>query len=202
MGKKIYDITKELFSSEVYFGDPSPSLTKIQEIKNGDECNLSMLTMCLHNGTHIDAPCHFLDGEKDITTLDLESVIGDCIVVEWSGLLDENNAKTVMDRLFKRYGIIKRLLLKGRDVVLNLGGATVLTNYDLCLIGVEKSTVGNEREQEDVEQVHRHLLKNEIVILESLDLSQVKEGAYMLLAQPLKIQGADGAPCRAILLES
>lgn len=58
---KFYDITRELFSSKVYPGDPVPEFERILEVKKGDACNLTYLKMCAHNGTHMDAPRHFLD---------------------------------------------------------------------------------------------------------------------------------------------
>lgn len=201
MGKKIYDITKELMSSEVYPGDPSPSLEQIRFIKEGDICNLSMLSMCLHNGTHMDAPCHFIDGAEDISEISLQAATGSCVVAEWDGIFDEDAARRMMRRLLKEYGKVKRLLLKGKNAVLTLSGAKVLTDYQVRLVGVENATVGNEQLEQDVDQVHKHLLENGTLILENLELEKIKEDTYFLYAQPLKIKGADGAPCRAMLLE-
>ena len=48
-------------------------------------------------------------------------------------------------------------------------------------------------------QNHHALARNGIVIIESLDLSNVSPGIYNLAALPLKIAGGDGAPMRAVL---
>ena len=53
---KIYDISQEVFGCEVYPGDPAPKREVIMDVSNGDVCNLSAISMCAHNGTHIDAP--------------------------------------------------------------------------------------------------------------------------------------------------
>lgn len=198
---RIYDITKELLSSEVYAGDTKPTITKVCDIQKGDSCNLSDLTMCVHNGTHVDAPYHFIEEGMDISEIPLDIMIGECIVIEWDKKWNENQVNHALQKVLQQYGHVERLLFKGIDVSISLPIAKILTTYPIRLIGVEKNTVGNEEIDGDIESVHKHLLGNKILIIENLDLSQVTEGNYMLYAQPLKIKGADGAPCRAILTE-
>ena len=55
----LYDISREILSSEVYPGDPKPECTFIKRIEDGEDYNLSELRMSSHAGTHIDAPLHF-----------------------------------------------------------------------------------------------------------------------------------------------
>lgn len=199
--KKVYDITKELLSCEVYQGDKEPVLQKVMKIQNGEGYNLSNIEMCLHNGTHMDAPYHFIEEGKTIDEISLEEIIGICVVARESGVLDDKALRKLLDRLKKQFGTIERLLLKGEDTYLTLSGAKLIKEYGICLVGVERDTVGNPKIEQDIEQVHKELLGNGIVILEHLDLSQVEEKQYILFAQPLKIKGADAAPCRAILME-
>ena len=199
--KKIYDITKELLSCEVYQGDKEPVLQRVMKIENGEGYNLSNMEMCLHNGTHMDAPYHFIEEGKTIDEIPLEDTIGTCVVAKRSGVLDDKALRKLLDGLKKQFGTIERLLLKGEDTYLTLSGAKLIKEYGICLVGVERDTVGNPKVEQDIEQVHKELLGNGIVILEHLDLSQVEEKQYILFAQPLKIKGADAAPCRAILME-
>ena len=199
--KKVYDITKELLSCEVYQGDKEPVLQRVMKIENGEGYNLSNMEMCLHNGTHMDAPYHFIEEGKTIDEISLEEIIGICVVARESGVLDDKALRKLLDRLKKQFGTIERLLLKGEDTYLTLSGAKLIKEYGICLVGVERDTVGNPKVEQDIEQVHKELLGNGIVILEHLDLSQVEEKQYTLFAQPLKIKGADAAPCRAILME-
>ena len=199
--KKVYDITKELLSCEVYQGDKEPVLQRVMKIENGEGYNLSNMEMCLHNGTHMDAPYHFIEEGKTIDEISLEEIIGICVVARESGVLDDKALRKLLDRLKKQFGTIERLLLKGEDTYLTLSGAKLIKEYGICLVGVERDTVGNPKIEQDIEQVHKELLGNGIVILEHLDLSQVEEKQYILFAQPLKIKGADAAPCRAILME-
>ena len=79
---KFYDITRELFSTPVYPGDPVPEHEWLKQIKNGDSSNLTYLKLCAHNATHMDAPRHFVEGGRTIDELELSQVMGMCSVVE------------------------------------------------------------------------------------------------------------------------
>ena len=82
---KIYDISKEVFSSTVFPGDPVPGHRPVSELAKGDLCNLTSLTLGSHSGTHMDAPCHFVAGGKTIDQVDLARCVGPCQVVEAQG---------------------------------------------------------------------------------------------------------------------
>ena len=91
----------------------------------------------------------------------------------------------------------KKILWKG-DVVFSEDAAGAFAEAGLELIGVESQTVGPV---DDTEGVHKILLGAGMAILEGLDLEEVEEGTYLLCAQPLKLAGCDGAPCRAVLVK-
>lgn len=184
---KIYDITKELFSSEVYPGDLAPSFERAQRISAGDACNLTNISLCAHNGTHIDAPCHFVDGAKAIEDVPLEKCVGEAYVVELSGKIDRQTLKKAIPNG------CKRLLIKG-DIDLEIGAAELLSEKGIHLIGVEAQSVGYA-------PIHTEILRNEIVILEGIVLREVPAGKYFLSAAPIKLGGSDGAPTRAFLIE-
>ena len=74
---KCIDITRELLGSPVYPGDPAPHMEELRRIRLGDECNVSALYACLHNGTHLDAPRHFMPDGQTIDELPLTACIGD-----------------------------------------------------------------------------------------------------------------------------
>ena len=79
---KFIDISKDVMTCEVYPGDPTPTLEQVKTIGYENEYNLSTINMCLHNGTHMDAPLHFLPNGNDITEYPPEVFIGPCVVVE------------------------------------------------------------------------------------------------------------------------
>jgi arylformamidase len=188
---KIYDISRELFSAPVYPDDPGPYLEWLQEMKNGSEFNLSKLTTGSHNATHVDAPLHFIEDGVSVERLNLDYCIGNCTVVSLEGIVTGEMIEELIPRVHKR------LLIKG-GAVLHESAAFVLGDSGFKLVGVESMTVGA---MDAPRQAHLELLSKGTVILESLSLSAVPEGNYFLFAPPLKIKGAEGSPCRAVLLE-
>lgn len=66
------------------------------------------------------------------------------------------------------------------------------------LLGNESQTVGPENAPMEV---HLLLLGANVVLLEGIRLSEVSEGVYFLNAAPLNLSGADGSPCRAVLID-
>ena len=149
---KIYDISQEVFGCQVYPGDPVPEKRRLCSIEQGDPCNLTAFSMCAHNGTHIDAPFHFIKDGKAVDSINLATFVGMANVFSASGIL---------------------------------------------LLGNESQTVGPE---DAPMEVHLALLGAGIVLLEGIRLAEVADGAYFLNAAPLKLSGADGSPCRAILI--
>ena len=91
----------------------------------------------------------------------------------------------------------KRVLFRGRTVI-TLDAAEELNRREIWLVGVESQTVGPE---DAPQEVHFELLGQEVVLLEGIRLNGVPEGTYLLNAAPVNLGGADGAPCRAVLLE-
>ena len=189
---KIYDITQELFSCKVYPGDPKPERKILNATEKGDLYNLTALSMCAHNGTHVDAPFHFLPQGKTVEQLPLETFVGECYVARWDGEVTAEGARQILD---KANGA-KRLLIAGKATV-TLEAAEVFADSGICLLGNESQTVGPE---DGPMPVHLCLLEKEIVLLEGIVLTDVPEGRYLLNAAPLNLSGADGAPCRAWLI--
>ncbi len=195
---KIYDITQEVFSSAVFAGDTPPTYKAVKRIENGDICNLTDLSMCVHNGTHIDAPFHFFSDGKAVEQIPLEKTVGVCYVAEFNGELSEKDARRILDTARRSgAGSEKRILLKGNAIV-SAEAAKAFAENNIDLIGVESQTVGHI---ESPLEVHRILLGRETVLLEGVRLSNVNTGVYFLSCTPLALGGLDGSPCRAILIE-
>jgi arylformamidase len=190
---KIYDISQEVFSCAVYPGDPVPEKQTIYATEAGDLYNLSAFSMCAHNGTHIDAPFHFLHSGKTVDKMDLTHFVGDCYVARHEG--DVTAADAV--RILSKAGGARRILIAGK-VTVTAEAAEVFAAGDLKLLGNEGQSVGPE---DAPMQVHLILLKREVVLLEGIVLKDVPEGHYFLNAAPLNLAGADGAPCRAYLID-
>ena len=189
---KIYDITQELFGCEVYPGDPSPVMERVMSIPNGDICNLTSFSMCAHNGTHVDAPFHFLKDGKTIDQVSLERFVGPCFVAEHEGDVSAEDA----GKILAKSGDAGRILIKGNATV-TAEAAKVFADNRIFLLGNESQTVGPV---DAPAEVHYILLSAEVVLLEGIRLADIKEGRYFLCAQPLNLGGCDGAPVRAILI--
>ena len=195
---KIYDISQEVFGCEVYPGDPSPEKEIKLRIEDGAVCNLSALHMCAHNGTHVDAPYHFLNDGKKIDEVDLKRFIGYAYVAEHSGDLSASDAQSILDKAEacdKRAA--ERILVKG-DVTVTAEASKVFAQAGILLYGNESQTVGPLIAPMEV---HLIMLGAEIVLLEGVRLSEVPEGVYLLHAAPLNLGGAEGSPCRATLIK-
>lgn len=189
---KIYDISQELFSSNVYPGDKAPKRTIVSDMDNGASCNVSELEMNAHNGTHMDAPKHFIKGGRAIDELELDNLIGKCTVVSMSGDIYPDAVHEVCQK-----NNIKRLLLKGK-CQLTVEAADILSECGVVLVGVESQSIGQEGAPLPV---HVSVLGQGIAALEGLVLTEVPDGEYFLFAAPIKLGGCDGSPCRAVLID-
>ena len=88
----IYDITQPLFSCEVYPGDTVPQMKPVRRISEGEIYNLTDITMCVHNGTHIDAPFHFINDGKTVDQISLDKFVGKAYVVSHNGDVTADDA--------------------------------------------------------------------------------------------------------------
>ena len=179
---KIYDITQELFGCAVYPGDPAPEKEVKMRIADGEVCNLTAFRMCAHNGTHVDAPYHFIDDGKTIDQVDMKRFIGYAYVVSHEGNITAKDAEDILKKANKASTDADcdcnlRILVKG-DATMTEEAAKVFAAHN----------------------VHLVMLGAEIVLLEGIRLGGVEEGVYFLNAAPINLGGSDGAPCRAVLI--
>ena len=194
---KIYDISQEIFACEVYPGDPAPEKRVLSSIDSGGLYNLTAFSMCAHNGTHIDAPFHFLKDGKSVDAVEMSAFIGKAYVAEHQGPLSGGDAMAIIEKAKREDPeAAKRILIKGAAVV-SSDAARVFASSNILLLGNESQTVGPE---DAPMEVHLILLSAEVVLLEGIRLSEVPAGAYFLNAAPLNLSGADGSPCRAVLI--
>ena len=128
----------------------------------------------------------------------LEAFVGMAYVAEHHGIVTGDDAVDIIEKAKKQNPeATKRLLIKG-DVEVSLEAAKVFASSDILLLGNEPQTIGP---QNAPMAVHFVLLGANVILLEGIRLSEVFEGVYFLNAAPLNLSGADGAPCRAILID-
>jgi len=212
---KIYDISIPTTNGMVNWpGDPPVKLSQISEIKKGDESNISYLEMCVHTGTHIDAPKHYIDDGKTIDAIIMEKLIGEVLVVNIKAEINVITEEVL--RSHSQFDAIikaKRILFHTRNsnlwearsetfdktyVGIDRSGAKFLTELDVDLVGLDYLSVAPFTETLEPHQI---FLSNEVVLLEGINLKNIVEGFYRLFCLPLNIPGSDGAPARAILIK-
>ncbi len=192
---EIIDISKDLFKTPVYPGDPEGYVDNVSTIRAGDRCNLNAIYTCLHTATHIDAPLHFIEGGKSIDQFPQEIFIGECVVAEAppgpiTGAFAEDNFP---------WRDCERLLIKGNGLsYLMESSAYYIADSGVKLVGTDSASIGNHGSNDII---HKALLSSDIPIIEGLDLTDVEPGRYFLMAQPLKVSGLEAAPCRAVLVK-
>lgn len=195
---KIYDISQEVFNCAVYPGDPQPIREVKLKISEGAICNLTAFEMCAHNGTHVDAPYHFIDGEETIDRVPLDKFIGYAYVAEHDGDITAEVAERILkDAKNADERASERILVKG-NAVMTKEGAEVFAKAGIKLFGNESQTVGPLNAPMEV---HLIMLGAKIVLLEGVRLGEVPIGVYLLNAAPINLGGSDGAPCRAVLMD-
>lgn len=196
---KIYDISQEVFGCKVFPGDPAPEKKTLESIEKGSKYNLTAFGMCAHNGTHIDAPFHFINDGKTVDEIRLEAVVGLAYVAEHQSIVTGDDAAKIIEKAKKlNPEAAKRILIKG-DAEVSAEAAKVFASSDILLVGNESQTVGPENAPMEV---HLVLLGADVVLLEGIRLSEVPEGVYFLSAAPLNLSGAEGSPCRAVLISA
>ena len=193
----------------VFEGDPPVRRELAQSLAKGGICNVSRLDCGVHTGTHIDAPVHFIEGAAGIEATPLDALIGDCVVVDataavrhidgdaLAGLAIPAGAQRVLfktpnSRLWERDAFSREFIGLTEDA------ARALVSRGARLVGIDYLSIAPYGEPAPT---HVALLDAGVVILEGLDLRDVTPGRYRLVCLPVLLEGSDGAPTRAVLIE-
>lgn len=193
-----------------YPGDPAVTVERISDMAAGDVSNLSVVTMSTHAGTHVDPPRHFIADGATVDELPLDVFTGPAVVVDARGEADIDTA--LLDAaalpgrapriLFKtdwsaRWGSDPRPTFPDAYTALTVRAAHWLADRRIPLVGTDFLSI--EGRDDETYPVHRILLKAGTVIVEGLDLREVKPGPCRFTCLPLKVGGGDGGPARAFV---
>ncbi|MBN1831197.1 MAG: cyclase family protein [Deltaproteobacteria bacterium] len=190
--------------------DPQgPSITRIFDRTKGEPVTMSQININSHNGTHIDAPFHFMADGTTIDMMPLDTAIGPARVIE---IKDPVSIKL---NEVEPYDIKEgeRILFKTGNSSHAYNTTDFITDYVYCtnevayylkdkrirLVGVDYVTIGSQKDLENIKIVHETLLGNDIYIIEMLNLDGVTPGNYEMICLPLRMEKGDAGPCRAII---
>jgi arylformamidase len=206
---RIYDISVPIRSGGlVYPGNPEIEINLQQAVAKGAGANVSFIRFGSHTGTHADAARHFFDDGQTVDAIPLERLIGPALLLSFPDDLRAVSAADLQKHDIKGH---KRILLRTRNsallsqkefvrdyTFLAPDGAQYLVDQGVELVGIDYLSI--EQFHSGHHNTHRTLLGKSVVILEGLDLSVPAPGAYQLICLPLRIEGCDGAPARAVLV--
>lgn len=209
---RIFDISAPLSEGLVTWPGTGEGFRRevVASLERGDPMRLSAIEMGAHCGTHVDAPCHFVEGAGGVDSIPVSALVGAAEVVEVPADVDTVSAD-ILEALVP--GPAARILLKTRNSGWSTSGDDFREDYVACdesaaawmlrrgtaLVGIDYLSIEPFDADERDFPVHRALLAAGVAIVESIDLSGVPAGRYRLAVLPLLIPGSDGAPARAIL---
>jgi arylformamidase len=205
----LYDISLTIAEDlPVWPGDPKIELKKISQIENGDEANVTHISACVHIGTHVDAPDHFLGNGKTVENLPLDLLVGPASMVELAvsgqisavdlqkATIPEGTTRLLIKTSNSRIWAEGDKEFREDFIALEADAASYLVDQGVQVVGVDYLSVAPFA---DPAPTHRILLEAGVLIIEGLNLSGVEAGEYTLLCLPLKIRDSDGAPARVLL---
>jgi arylformamidase len=206
---KIFDISVPVVNGGVvYPGNPEIRIEPHSELSRGASSNLSRLSFGSHTGTHVDAPRHFLEAGSTVDRLPLDALIGPAQVIAFP---DDVMSVTAAHLQQSELANAQRVLIRTRNssfikerefhpdyTYLAPDAAEYLASAGVKLVGVDYLSV--EQFHSGHHRTHRTLLGRGIIIVEGLDLSEIAPGEYAFCCLPLRLEGLDGAPARAVLM--
>lgn len=208
---KTYDISLTIFPGmTVWPDDPQVELERMSKLEDGRNSNGSRMSMSVHTGTHVDAPYHFLKDGSTVERMPLKILIGRAYIIHLADDIDLITPKELEEAEIPPR--TRRVLIRTRNskiwqkdlrtfhkdyVGISGEGAEYLVKRGVKLVGVDYLSIAPFK---NTRPTHLALLKAGVVIVEGLNLSQVSHGRYNLICLPLKLEGRDGAPARAVLI--
>ena len=201
------DISVMIKSDMVHWPTDQPVLvSRVKDMNKNCTSNVSLVSMTVHAGTHLDAPFHFIAGGRSLDMMPLDATIGKARIL----LIKDKQCIRPKELIPYRIKRGERIIFKTRNshywkmnkfkkdfVYISPEAAEYLVSKRVCTVGIDYLSVGGYHNSGA--QTHRILLESGIWIIEGLNLKGVKPGNYNLICLPLKILNSDGAPARAVI---
>jgi arylformamidase len=192
---KTYDISVPITPDmPVWPGDPAVAMRLASKIEDGDNANVTHLSLSAHTGTHVDAPYHFLPEGATLDAVPLNIMTGRAFV------LDLPDVDLITAGVLKQAVIpqrTRRLLFKTRNSEIWARREKYLVDRGIKMVGIDYLSIAPYKQSRPT---HEILLKAGVFILEGINLTGITPGRYSIYCLPLNLHGVDGAPARAILV--
>lgn len=201
----LYDISPPITPHlAVWPGDTPPSREILLDLARGDSVTLSSLHATVHLGAHADAPSHYGKAAADIASRPLEPYLGPCEVMRVSVRRGGRVTPSLLPRLARAPRVLLATGTFPDPTMFNEDFAALSPELVEQLHGLGVTLIGIDTPSVDLFAskdlpAHQRCLAHDIAILEGLVLAHVPEGAYELIALPLRLEAFDASPVRAIL---
>jgi len=211
--KRIVDLSLPISADMVtYPGDPSPIIEVLSTIEKGG-ANTTRIVLSAHVATHVDVPYHLLESGKTVDELPLEAFCGNALTYDLTHKAlgscicpDDLEPGTPL-----RHGEIALFYTRCNEATINGSASRHCTCLDAALadwlikkrvkaVGIDSMSVDPLNSAES--EVHKKLLRNEIVIFENLsnNLRLLMGKRALFFGMPLRLERADASPVRAFAL--
>ena len=205
--KILYDISPLISAkSAVFPGDTPFQQEFLLKISSGSHLDLSTIKTTVHIGAHTDAPNHYSATGESIEKRDLSFYLGPAQVIEvncprGSRILPQHLTQDIKaTRILFKTGSFPDVNQWNNDfVALSQELIEFLAAQKVVLVGIDTPSVDLADDQ--LLESHKTIFRFNMAILEGIVLQEVESGLYDLICLPLKIEGADASPVRAILLK-
>ena len=206
-GREIFDISPLINRTVAVFPGDTPFEEHFSmEMSKGHGLTLSHIKTTVHLGAHTDAPSHYLANGAGMEKRPLRYYLGPCQVIAVSvgrgeriGITAISNVDIKAPRvLFKTSTFPDPWNWNGDFASLSAELVNHLASKGVCLVGIDTPSI--DLADDKILESHQAIGKHDMGILEGIVLDKVQPGIYDLIALPLKIEGADGSPVRAVLL--
>jgi arylformamidase len=188
---------------------PRPEVFRFRDVEKGDKVTMSYIKMASHDGTHIDAPLHFIPGGTTIDRMPIETTVGLArvigirdpreITVAELEPYDIREGERILFKTANSGKVFKVSEYTGEYTALTPQAAEYLAARRIRLVGLDHLTIAHSHIPENINTVHKAFLTRGIFILEGLDLDGVEPGDYDMVCLPLRLEKGDAGPCRALL---
>jgi arylformamidase len=201
----LYDISPGISAELAVWPGDTPQTRQVSlDMNKGDTLTLSSIHTTVHLGSHADAPSHYDPQGADIASRALEYYLGNCqlvrLNVQPAALIGVDDIPVAInaERVIFQTGTYPNPQCFQEDfAALSVDLINWLHTQGVITVGIDTPSVDPFSSKSL--DAHNAFKRHDMAILEGLVLADVPAGMYELIALPLKLEGFDASPVRAVL---